>query len=78
MMEPDALLVAVQNRDLGELTHLGFETAFVVGEIGDAQLGAGGLELLSDAPGDRAVVGNAGDEDLLAGEIEKHRAVPAG
>jgi hypothetical protein len=30
------------------------------------------MELLGDAPGDRLVVGDAGDEGLLAAQVEEH------
>ena len=60
----------------GELTHLGFKTAFVVGEVGDAKVSTCRFELLSDAPGNRAVVGNAGNQDFFAGEIEQHQNEP--
>jgi hypothetical protein len=33
------------------------------------------MELLGDAPSDRLVIGDAGDESLLAAQIEKHGKV---
>ena len=63
---------------LGEFTYLGLKAAFVIGQVGDTQLSTSGLELLGNAPSDGAVIGDAGNEDLLAGEIEQHRGGPAG
>ncbi len=60
----------VQRR--GELTHLALEAALLIRQVGDPQLTAGGHQLLGDAPGDRAVVGDARDEGFLAAQIEEH------
>ncbi len=56
----------------GEFAHLAFEAALLIRQIGDPQLTAGGRQLLGDAPGDRAVVGDARDEGFLAAQIEEH------
>ena len=60
----------------GEFAHLGLKAALVVRQVSDAEFSTGRLQLLSDAPGDRTVVGDAGDENLLAGEIKQHRDRP--
>ena len=50
----------------GEVAHLAFKAPFFVGQIGDAQLAARGSELLGNAPGDRAVVGDPRNQGLFA------------
>ena len=57
----------------GELTNLRLETPLLIREVSDAQFSACCFELLGDPPGDRSIVGNTGNENLLAREIEKHR-----
>ena len=56
----------------GELAHLALETAFLIRQVGDPELATGGMQLLGNAPSDRLVVGDAGDEGLLAAEVEEH------
>ena len=55
-----------------QFPHLGLKSPLLVGKIGDAQFGTGTVELLGNAPGDGAVVGDAGDQGLLAAEIKEH------
>lgn len=54
-----------------EIADPSLETALVVRETADAELGAGGIAQLGDAPGVRLVVGDAVDEGLLAMQFEE-------
>jgi hypothetical protein len=52
-----------------QVLHLTFHFALFVGQVGDAEVGPGGMELLGNAPGDRSIVGDARYQGVFPSQV---------